>query len=70
MRASAQRACGLWQCAGVRRWGRDRDPNREAALDRAFAEGFARLPGTDEELAVAEALARLSINEETWQPWW
>jgi Arc/MetJ-type ribon-helix-helix transcriptional regulator len=43
---------------------------REEAIDRAFADGFARLPDTDEELAVAEGLARRSIEEEPWEPWW
>ena len=52
------------------RWGRDQDPNREAAIDRAFAEGFACILDTDEELTLAASLACRSIDEEPWQPWW
>jgi hypothetical protein len=42
----------------------------EAAIDRAFAEGFACIPDTDEELTLAASLACRSIDEEPWQPWW
>lgn len=46
------------------------DRDREQAIDRAFAAGFARLPDTDSDLEVAKALGNQSINDEPWDPWW
>lgn len=39
-------------------------------IDEAYAEGYGRLPDTEEELAEAARLAIESINEEPWEKWW
>ncbi|MGH9245525.1 MAG: ribbon-helix-helix domain-containing protein [Acidimicrobiales bacterium] len=44
--------------------------HRRREIDAAFAEGFQRLPDTDEELADAARLAVESINDEPWERWW
>lgn len=44
--------------------------DRAQAIDRAFAEGFARVPDSDADLAVAGRLAQEAINDEPWEPWW
>ncbi len=41
-----------------------------AAVDHAFAKGFASHPETPEELAEATRLAIESIEEEPWERWW
>lgn len=46
------------------------DDDRRQRIDRAFADAFARVPDTDEELATARRLAIESIEEEPWEPWW
>ena len=43
---------------------------RADAIDRAFAEGFRRVPERPEELAEAERLALQSIADEPWEKWW
>ncbi len=40
------------------------------AVDRAFADGFARQPETGGELADATRLAIESIEDEPWERWW
>ncbi|HWH34903.1 MAG TPA: ribbon-helix-helix domain-containing protein [Acidimicrobiales bacterium] len=39
-------------------------------IDQGFAEGFARQPETDGEMAEATRLAIESIHEEPWEVWW
>lgn len=43
---------------------------RRAALDRAYAEGYRRLPESETELAEATRLAKRAIDDEPWQKWW
>lgn len=43
---------------------------RRQAIDRAFREGFERMPETDEEIKEARRLAMRSIDQEPWEPWW
>lgn len=44
--------------------------SRREAIDRQYAEGYARSPDTEEELAQATRLAVASINDEPWDRWW
>ncbi len=46
-----------------------RDAVREQ-IDRSFADGFRRMPETDDEIAEARRLAIESIEDEPWEPWW
>lgn len=39
-------------------------------IDRSFADGFGRVPETDEELRDAERLASEAIRDEPWEKWW
>jgi len=39
-------------------------------VDAAFAEGFARHPDTEDEIADATRLAVDAINNEPWEKWW
>lgn len=43
---------------------------RAEAINRAFAEGFRRVPESPEELRDAHRLAIDAIDDEPWQPWW
>ena len=43
---------------------------RRAAVDRAYEEGYRRLPESEAELAEAARLAREAIREEPWDRWW
>ncbi len=43
---------------------------RDDAIDRAFSEGFRRLPESPEELHDAYRLAIDAIEDEPWEPWW
>ena len=40
------------------------------ALERAYAEGYRRLPDSTGELAEARRLAEQAIDEEPWEKWW
>ena len=44
--------------------------HRNAAIDRAYEEGYARTPQTDAEIEEARRLGIASINEEPWEKWW
>lgn len=44
--------------------------SRAEEIDRAFAAGFARVPDSEADLAVAGRLAEEAINDEIWEPWW
>lgn len=44
--------------------------DRVRAIDRAFAEGYALVPDSEADLAVAGRLAVEAINDEPWEPWW
>ncbi len=44
--------------------------SRRDAVDRQYAEGYARLPETEEELRQASRLAVESIDDEPWDRWW
>lgn len=44
--------------------------SRRLAVDRLYAEGYAREPETEEELRRATRLAVESINDEPWDRWW
>lgn len=46
------------------------DRQRRDALERAFLEGYQRLPESDGELAEARRLAAQVINDEPWDKWW
>jgi Arc/MetJ-type ribon-helix-helix transcriptional regulator len=39
-------------------------------IDRAFAEGFERVPDSPEELESARRLGVEAIEDEPWEPWW
>jgi Arc/MetJ-type ribon-helix-helix transcriptional regulator len=43
---------------------------RRDVLERAFAEGYHRLPESSSELAEARRLAEQAINDEPWDKWW
>ena len=43
---------------------------KRRSIDDAYAEGYRRLPQTEEELAEATRLSIESINEEPWERWW
>jgi Arc/MetJ-type ribon-helix-helix transcriptional regulator len=40
------------------------------AIDRAFTEGFRRVPERPAELRDAHRLAIEAIEDEPWEPWW
>lgn len=44
--------------------------HRRDVVDREYAEGYARVPETAEELREATRMAVESINEEPWDKWW
>lgn len=44
--------------------------SRSQAVDRAFAEGFARLPEDVDEMRQATDLAVDAIEAEPWEKWW
>lgn len=44
--------------------------SRRDAVDRQYAQGYARLPETEEELRQATRLAVGSVNDEPWDRWW
>jgi Arc/MetJ-type ribon-helix-helix transcriptional regulator len=46
-----------------------REAEREL-IDRAFRDGFRRIPETAEELEEARRLAIEAIEDEPWEPWW
>jgi len=39
-------------------------------IDRTFAEGFTRHPGSDEDIRRTTRLAVESIEDEPWEKWW
>lgn len=43
---------------------------RRGVIDAAFAEGYSRVPESEDELAEASRLAIKSIHDEPWEPWW
>ncbi len=43
---------------------------RREVLERAFLDGYRRLPESDGELAEARRLAEQAINDEPWDKWW
>lgn len=43
---------------------------REAAIDRAFADGVRRHPDSESDIEGARRLAVESIEDEPWEPWW
>ena len=43
---------------------------RRDVLDRAFADGYRRLPESASELAEARRLAEQAIDDEPWEKWW
>ncbi|MBW3606151.1 MAG: ribbon-helix-helix domain-containing protein [Actinobacteria bacterium] len=43
---------------------------RDDAIDRAFTDGFRRVPESPQELSDAYRLAIDAIEDEPWQPWW
>lgn len=43
---------------------------REERLERAFADGFRRIPEEPGELQDARRLAVDAIEDEPWEPWW
>jgi Arc/MetJ-type ribon-helix-helix transcriptional regulator len=43
---------------------------RRDALERAYAEGYRRLPESESELAAARRLAVQAIDDEPWDKWW
>ncbi len=43
---------------------------RRDALERAYAEGYRRVPESQSELAEARRLAEQAINAEPWDRWW
>jgi len=43
---------------------------RRDALERAYAEGYRRVPESESELAEARLLAEHAIDEEPWEKWW
>ncbi|MCA1707282.1 MAG: ribbon-helix-helix domain-containing protein [Actinobacteria bacterium] len=43
---------------------------RREALERAYAEGYRRVPESHSELAEARLLAERAIEEEPWEKWW
>lgn len=43
---------------------------RAEAIDRAFTEGFRRVPEAPDELRDAQRLAIEAIEDEPWEPWW
>lgn len=43
---------------------------RRDALERAFVEGYRRVPESDSEVAEARRLAERAIHDEPWDKWW
>ena len=43
---------------------------RRDALERAYVEGYRRLPESQSELAQATRLAEQAIEDEPWEKWW
>ncbi len=43
---------------------------RRDALERAYVEGYRRVPASQGELAEARLLAERAIDEEPWEKWW
>lgn len=43
---------------------------QRSTLDRAYRDGYATAPETDEEVAEAHRLGVASIEEEPWERWW
>ena len=44
--------------------------HRRDVIGRAYAEGYLRLPESDEEIAEATRLAAHAVNDEPWEKWW
>ncbi len=44
--------------------------HRRDTVDRLYAEGYALVPETEQEIERARRLAVESINEEPWEKWW
>lgn len=43
---------------------------RRTAIERAYADGYRRVPESDGELAEAKRLAEGAIEDEPWERWW
>jgi metal-responsive CopG/Arc/MetJ family transcriptional regulator len=46
------------------------DQERRREIGEQIAEGYRRMPQTDEEIASAYESLRQSIDEEPWEKWW
>lgn len=43
---------------------------RRAGIDRAYAQGYGRVPETEYDMADAARLAIEAIHDEPWERWW
>jgi Arc/MetJ-type ribon-helix-helix transcriptional regulator len=43
---------------------------RREAMERAYAEGYRRVPESEREMSEATRLAEQTINDEPWERWW
>lgn len=44
--------------------------HRARVIDEAYAQGYAAIPETEEEIAEATRGAVAAINDEVWERWW